>query len=562
MFNVQNIITVLRSYGLTVLKNWKENLYLLSLCAFLVALPTSVAFISCTSVALLIVWLLTGDYKTKWNRLIQNRSALLLMSIPAVYLAGLCFTHHFSLGIQEFNKSLPWFIFAFVLGSSPPVTYKNTRRLLSIYILAVAIAAAVALFKFIFTDTFHFFDFRLVTWVDHIPFSYQIAFAIWIVFYFIYHENHAWYQKILLILLSIFLIITLLSLKSFTGYLYFGAISLTALFLFIRKTKKREIKITFSGLAILLLVLPIYYGYYCVQKFYDVTEYNANEIELFTKNGNRYHHNFEDKTKENGHYVGLFICEEELVPLWNAHSRKQYNSTTSDGYPLSSVILRYMTSRGVTKDAEGFAQLTPKDMENIEKEVTNYIYADNKLAIYPRIYEIIWEMDLYRMGKNPNGKTLAQRIEQAVLAIKIIKKHPWFGVGLGNNPQAYDEAIMQSASKLAPQQTGSSHNQYLNYLIRFGIVGTVYILGVLFLIFIKGRKNNAFLLTLFFVGMLAANLGEANWETFMGLNFFAFFICFLMWNAPKNIMGKENQQPLTFPKSIAFYFERLLCYFK
>jgi O-antigen ligase len=109
------------------------------------------------------------------------------------------------------------------------------------------------------------------------------------------------------------------------------------------------------------------------------------------------------------------------------------------------------------------------------------------------------------------------------------------GVGLGNSARAYEEVIIQSDSDLGFQKTGSAHNQYLNYLIRFGILGAMYILGILTYLFIKGRKNHPLLLTIFFASMLVANFGEANWETFIGLNFFAFFICFLMWLAPKDI---------------------------
>ena len=199
-----------------------------------------------------------------------------------------------------------------------------------------------------------------------------------------------------------------------------------------------------------------------------------------------------------------------------------------------------MTSKGLTKDAEGFAQLSLKDIENIENEIPNYIYAENKLSVYPRIYETIWEMDQYKIGINPKGRTLGQRIDQAVLAIDIIKKHPLIGIGLGNSAQAYDEVIKQSSSNLGFQKTGSSHNQYLNYLIRFGILGAVFILSVLIYVFIKERKNNSFLLTIFFVSMLAANFGEANWETFIGLNFFIFFLCFLMWIAPKEVVAQKN----------------------
>jgi O-antigen ligase len=195
-----------------------------------------------------------------------------------------------------------------------------------------------------------------------------------------------------------------------------------------------------------------------------------------------------------------------------------------------------MTSKGLRKDAEGFAQLTPKDIENIENEIPNEIYAKNKWNIYPRIYETIWELDMYKIYNNPNHKTLAQRIELAILAVDIIQKNIWVGIGLGNNAPAYEEVILQSDSKLVPPKSGSSHNQYLNYLIRFGVLGTLYILSIVMWVFVKGRKNNPFLLTLFLTGMLAANFGEANWETFIGLNYFAFFMCFLMWITPKKII--------------------------
>jgi hypothetical protein len=238
--------------------------------------------------------------------------------------------------------------------------------------------------------------------------------------------------------------------------------------------------------------------------------------------------------KENGNYVCLFLCEEELEPLWNARSEKKYKSKTSNGYSLSTVIIRYMTSKGLTKDAEGFAQLSQKDVENIEHENPNYIYAENKLSVYPRIYETIWEIDLYKIYNDPNGKTFSQRIEQALLAGNIIKNNILFGIGLGNSTLAYEKAIAETGSNLTPQTINSSHNQYLNYLFRFGLIGALYILCVLLWVFFKERKNNPFLLTIFFVSMLAANFGEANWETFIGLNFFAFFFCFLMWITPNS----------------------------
>jgi len=529
-----------QKYLNSLISNWKEILYFLVLGTFIVALSTSIALITISVIAMLVLWVLTGDYKEKWNRLIHNTGALLMMSIPLLYLIGLCFTHNLSLGFHELNKSSYWFIFAFVLGSLPPISYKAASRLLGIYIITVTIAAGAALLKFVSSNAIHYFDFREVTWIHHIPFSFQIAFAIWIIFYFIYYKNFSWIQKILLLFLIAFLTLTLFSLKSFSGYLYFGVMSITALLMLMWKTKKKWLKFALMGSVIFITILPVFYVYHCVQKFYNVIEYKPNEIEQYTANGNKYKHNFNNKTKENGNYVGLFLCEKELIPLWDAHSCKPYQSNTMNGHPFRSVIVRYMTSKGLTKDAEGFAQLSQKDIENIENELPNYIYAENKLSIYPRIYETIWEMDQYIHNQYPNEKTLSQRIELSRLAVVIIKKQFWLGIGLGNNAFAYEDAIVETGSKLVFMNLNSSHNQYLNYLMRFGIFGTLYILGVLFWVFIKGRKNNPFLITIFFVSILAANFAEINWETFLGLNFFGFFMCFFMWAVPKNFLNEQQ----------------------
>jgi len=524
----------------SLLKNWKENLYLLSLATFLVALPTSVAFIAGTTIALLVVWIITGNFKEKWNRLIHNKNALLLMSIPLLYVIGLFFTQNLHLGLRELNKSLHWFIFAFILGSSAPLSQKTTFRLLSLYIAAVILAAIASFVTIVLSDINPFVSFRSFTWIDHIPFSYQISFSIWLLIYFLLKKSFTNIRKILLVILIAFLITTLLLLKSFNGYIYFGAMTITALIMLLVNVKERKHKLIFSICLFFILSLPTYYIYQCFQKFYDINEYSTDSIENHTLQGNLYHHDFKDKTKENGNYVSLFICEEELIPLWNTHSVKPYDYKTSGGYPLSCVIIRYMTSKGLTKDAQGFAQLSQKDIENIESEIPNYIFADNRFSVYPRIYETIWELDLYLITSNPNNKSFSQRIEQARLAFPIINKHPWLGIGLGNNANAFDKVILETGSQLIHQETGTTHNQYLNYLIRFGILGFLYIIGVVIWVFCRNRKSNLFIITIFLISMLVANFGEANFETFIGLIFFNFFLCFFMWIAPKDFFENLN----------------------
>ena len=49
------------------------------------------------------------------------------------------------------------------------------------------------------------------------------------------------------------------------------------------------------------------------------------------------------------------------------------------------------------KDAEGFKELTDKDIVNIEAGHTNYRFVD-KRGISQRVYNIIWQIDVYLKG--------------------------------------------------------------------------------------------------------------------------------------------------------------------
>jgi hypothetical protein len=89
----------------------------------------------------------------------------------------------------------------------------------------------------------------------------------------------------LLLLLVSFLFITLLSLKSFNGYLFFVSMSFTAFAMLIVHAKRRTIKWFFFGCLILLTILPIFYVSHCVQKFYDVKEYSIDDIAKYTAAG-------------------------------------------------------------------------------------------------------------------------------------------------------------------------------------------------------------------------------------------------------------------------------------
>ena len=222
--------------------------------------------------------------------------------------------------------------------------------------------------------------------------------------------------------------------------------------------------------------------------------------------------------------VYIYICHDELREEWNKRSKIKYDDTLN-AYPLNITLIRYLSSLGIRKDSAAISGLTNKDIELIENGITNYKFKNRFFSIYPRVYETIWEVDNYIRSGDPNNKSLVQRFEFVKASLMLLGERPWFGIGTGNWVLRYNEVYDNMDSRLDKDKRASSHNQYLNYMVKFGIIGFLCIvIAILVPVFREGHQKN-FIFILFLVSMALANFGDANLESHMGLSFFTFFYC-------------------------------------
>jgi hypothetical protein len=137
---------------------------------------------------------------------------------------------------------------------------------------------------------------------------------------------------------------------------------------------------------------------------------------------------------------------------------------------------------------------------------------------------------MYSSTGDPSYQSFSQRIEYAKAAINIIKKNFWFGVGTGNWKEEFKKTYISSNSKLEEGLYASSHNQYLNYMVKFGFIGLLIIMFFIIypVIKTKGYKDSLFLI--FLVFLFFANLADSNFETHMGSSFFLFFYSLFISN--------------------------------
>lgn len=495
--------------------------------------------ISLSSVLLFLSCLLTGHFYEKWNRLKSQPAALLIISIFFVYVFGILFTKNQSLALYELQKTAFILVVPLGIAIGPHISYTLFRKILFSFLAAVNIATGIAIFRLIFREQIDIHDIWEIMFVSHIGFSFQLLLAISILINELYNykperKNVRYFLLADMLYLTSFLFI----LKSLTGVATFAVLLIIHLFFIIPRIKTRFRK-RIVQLSVLVMILGGFsYLGWCINRFYDTPEINLTQLSEKTQGGHPYHHDINNKTLENGNYVGLFLCEVELKKSWEQRSPIAYNQIDKSGFPVSATLIRYLTSKGLTKDSVGMSKLVPEDIRSVENGIANHIYNQRFLSLYSRIYQTIWELDVYFKTGDANYKSLAQRIEFVKAASTIIKEHPLFGVGTGNWKQAFVDAYTENQSKLDPVQYGSSHNQYLNYMVKFGIIGFLWIVFAWIYPLFLTNKQHYYPAVMILLILGIANFSDSNLEAHMGISFFVFFYSLFLFSETEPLIIK------------------------
>jgi len=507
-----------------------ENSFFISVIILIISLPFSVALVSIAPFVVLVQSLIIGNWKDKLRILQNDKSLWALVGVFFIYLFGCIFCRDLQAGFYELKKTFFWLFIPLGFALSPRLTNKKFWILLTVFVCAVTIAAIITSIKIIFPQNFNITDVRDASFVAHISFSLQIIFSVFILWYSALKKVPVLgkINREIILLWSVFLIVFLSLQKSLTGFLALYGALIVFLFYLIRsiKNQQREL-IAFVALAIIVLTPFVYTGWVAHNYFSIKDVKPANN--LTSESGNQYSFDFQNKQKENGHYVYWYICNDELEKSWNEISTVKFYEKDASGYYIYTTLIRYMTSKGLRKDAAGVYALTKEDIKNVQSGVTNYIFVDKKYSIYPRIYETLWELDTYFNTGNPNDQSLSQRIEFSKAAFFIIKNHLW-GIGTGNFAIEFDNAYKQIHSQLNEEFRFSVHNQYLSYIVKFGILGFLTI--ILFIVSAirmkKQFKNILLIILIILVGL--SSLGESTLETHIGLAFFLCYLSLFLWH--------------------------------
>ncbi|MHC1703111.1 MAG: O-antigen ligase family protein [Tenuifilaceae bacterium] len=500
----------------------------LSLCA----LPYSTFALSVGLIIVAINWLLDGYWVDKFNRF-GNRKSLWFFSL--VYFSiviGVFYSSNSGYAIKELRLWLPLFLLPIILGTSLPLTKSEFKTLLALFCLSVFVASIISFTIYLKNFSMGSQNVRAISpFISHIRLALMIDLSIFILGYFAFNKEYFQnsYFRVLFLIVALWLIFFLIILQSFTGIIILAIVSFILLFIWIVSIKDIVLKFSLTVILVFTVLFSFSYLAHKFDRYFARNNVDFKSLPQYTINGNPYTHDTLKQQYENQNLVWINICYPELTKSWNKVSKLSFNSIDNAGQRVDLTLIRYLTSKGLTKDSVGIAHLDSIDIRLIENSVASVIYREHRTGIYPRLHQTFWEIDSYITRGAIGGSSLIQRYIYFKASLQVIKENLLFGVGTGDGPDSLKEHYKKSGVDLDQKYWYISHNQYLTVWIASGLVGLILFLIGLSYPFIYEKRYKYFLCLVFQIIILLSMLNEDTFETHIGVSFAALFYAILFF---------------------------------
>ena len=497
--------------------------------------PTSIP-----QIILAINWLLENNFRWKWHTIKANNIFWVLISVFLLHVIGMSYTENVGRGLDDLRNKMPLIILPLILLSTKPLSDREFKFLFYFFFLAVFISSVYCYAVYAGLTKKIIFDVRKASvFMSHIRFSLFIAFAVIALIYWSLKEKSI-IMKLICISAVPWFLFFMYKLEMATGFLCLISVGLLLLIVFSLKQLPKTISVMVLMMVLFFVVIFINKASESFHMFDKITKSPSNILLQKTKNGRQYLQDTIFGIAENGTLITININDEELQQEWNKRSNIAFNSFDNKGNNLRYTLLRYLASKGFTKDSVGVSNLSNQDIKYIENGISNYKYSSNS-GLVSRWREMVWEYTKYKRGENPSGHTLTMRLEFWKTGSYIVRQNPIIGVGTGDIQNAFDEMYKYTNSKLDLAWRLRCHNQYLAIAVAFGFVGLAVFLFYLFYPAFVLRKKLHYLYWSFFLIALLSFITEDTLETQSGVTFFIFFQTLFLWLASFNNSNESIQ---------------------
>lgn len=516
------------------------HVYYTGLLLLAFSLPLSEFGMSISQLGILASWVIGGNFSGKIKSFLSNKVALSISAIFLLHVIGLAWTEDFAYAYKDLRIKVPLLMMPLLVSTSPALTKRQTETLFLTVIGGVILSTLISLAVYLGVGNYEIHSARDISiFISHIRLALICCVAVFIAVWLIWEHRNTkpfWYFAILASS-SVWLIFFIFLIQGLTAIsVILIALVASAIVLMITS---RNIIVRIG--LLLVLLLP---GIYLFSTVSSVIKemiprkiFTLEELPEKTPNGNPYVHNLDHKDYENGHAVWMFVSEKELRKEWNLRSDMDFDSLDHRSQLLRTTLMRYLSSKGLTKDSAGVWALSDQEIQHVESGIANIHYV-NMTGLKSRIHQVLWELEVYRNWGNPSGKSISQRLEYWKTARAIIAEHPWLGVGTGDVPKAFKEQYEKMNSPLDERWRLRSHNQFLSVTVAFGILGLIWFLIMLFYPVVVSIRRRNVLYLIFSATAIISMVTEDTLESQPGVTFFTFFtVLFLFIHPGKEAVG-------------------------
>lgn len=491
-----------------------------------IGLPLSKAVLSISLVLLILLFLLGGEIKGSLQKIKEQPLLIWLFLFLGLHLLSFLWSDDLAYALKDLKNKIPLYVLPFLWVMHPLRSSKESKWILGLFVSSVTLTSIINYGSYEYgwlNKTY--VDFRsLSVFISHIRFALMISFAAAISW--VYARNSIHWSKYLL-----FALIAWLIYYTYYSQVLSGALVMGGAFVFILIYEMKQRKNKFFSASILIFLLGLvslftYASWFILQK--QELKISLTNLPDKTKEGNLYHHQTEPLVLENGYPLYCFINEQELKSEWIKRSELPFEAQDHKNQELKETLIRYLTSKGLHKDAEGVTALSKQDVKNIENGIPTILAL--KGGIIGRLYGLRYEL---LNNADANGQSVSQRMIYWKTGLTIAKQSWLFGIGSGDIQQAFEKQYELDNSPLELGNRNRSHNQFLTYFITFGVVGFTLFSWIILKAWKYFGSQNNILGIIFLIISILSFLVEDTLETQMGVTFFAYFFGFFISSSKK-----------------------------
>jgi hypothetical protein len=514
------------------------QIHFVSLLGVAVGLPLNKIVLSISGLLMALNWIIEANFVENLKQLKSQKTGLMLTALFLVLSLSLLYSENTQYGLNDLRIKLPLLLFPVVILSSKALSFKKYSAVLHAFMATVILVTTINFINYQVGIYQH--DSREMSlFGSHIRLSLMVTFSFFFALYAAWTKRNWW--SVLYYACAIWLLFYAYKSEVLTGY--FGLVITAVALIFwglIHQFKKHKKTAFIAASLLAFLVCFIFY-----RAVYPIPQEARSKENLSEKTslGGTYQHDTSSIILENGYYIHYFICHEELDSMLQLKTGKSIALLNQEHQDFFPTLIRYMSSLGLRKDAEGFAQLTDADLNNIFNGIPSVVYAEG--GVKSRLARITMELQKHLEGADPNGSTIQQRIEYWRTGWDLIKKYPIFGVGVGDVQDAFNQQYALNQTRLFEENRLHSHQQFVTIWISVGIIGLfIFLMNILLTIQIAFRLQSI-LLYLFVIIITFSYFFEDTLETQVGVSLAAFFLSFLLkQEQEKSFFEEKNKASL------------------